>query len=318
MTGVSKIFAAILLLAGVVLAGFSYYLSQRPAPVPAPAPPSAVADAPVQPAVPAASHPVVLASSNIVAGTRLEKDMLKVQQWPIALTQGYVKVEDVVGEVARLDIAVGEPVTTQLLAQGLSRQLRPGERAIAIAVDEVVGAGNRVAPGDMVDVFFALKKNDEVQGSQVRLLQSRIRVLAYGTQSVDGPPPADDKASPQRASAVTARSAVLAVPVADVNELLLATKAGQLQLALRSPEDEVIPDRDLFVQRKSVVPALATLSAEQRESLNDGPNRAYAGDSLAQLDAPAPQVAKKALASGSGGGRTIEVLRGDSAQRVRY
>jgi len=318
MTGVSKIFAAILLVAGIVLAALAYFLATRPTPAPAPAMATSTEQAPVKPAVPEAVHAVVLAESAILAGTRLEAGMFKVVKWPVSLEHGYAKPEDLVGEVARLDIAAGEPVTKQVLAQGLSRQLRAGERAVAVPVDEVVGAGNRVTPGDLVDVFFALKKNDEIEGSQVRLLQSRVRVLAYGVQSIDGPPATDAKSAGQRGSAAQAKSALLAVPVDDVNELMLASRSGQLQLALRSPEDDIVPDRDLFVPRQPVVPTIANLTPEQREALSSGPNRAYAGDSLVQLGSPEPQPAKRAATTGSGAGRTIEVLRGDSAQRVRY
>ncbi|MBV7486653.1 Flp pilus assembly protein CpaB [Bordetella sp. BOR01] len=320
MTGVSKILAAVLLVAGIVLAALAYYLASRPAPQPAAAP-VAVAPAPVEPAVPQASYPVVLASKALQAGTRLDADMLKVQQWPLALSQGYAKPEDLVGEVVRLDIAAGEPVTNQMLAQGLARQLHAGERAVAVPVDEIVGAGNRVTPGDLVDVFFSLEKGQEVQGSQVRLLQSRVRVLAYGAQSIDGPPVEADKPAVQRPAATPpARSALLAVPVDRVNELLLASRSGRLQLALRAPDDETLPDRNLFAPRQPVMAARAGLSAEQRAALADGPNRAFAGDSLAQLDGPAPQPVRRSGGGGSGpgGGRSIEVLRGDSAQRVPY
>src|SRR3546814_9757896 len=72
-------------------------------------------------------------------------------------------------QVARLDVAVGEPISGQSLAQGLAQQLHAGERAVAVPVDEIIGAGNRVAPGDLVYIFFALEKDNEVKGSQVRL-----------------------------------------------------------------------------------------------------------------------------------------------------
>jgi pilus assembly protein CpaB len=321
MTGVSKILAALLLVTGIVLAGLAYYLASKPAApvVPAPVAAAPAQQVPEQPAVPAANYDVVLAAADILAGTRIDAGMLKVDQWPVALTQGYAKPEALIGEVARLDIVAGEPVTKQVLAQGLSKQLRSGERAVAVPVDEVSGAGNNITPGDLVDVFFALRKGDEVDATQVRLLQSRIRVLAYGAQSVDGPAVVHDKSTPHRAASAQARSALLAVPVADVNELVLASKSGQLQLALRSPEDEVVPDRGLFAPRQAVMPAQASLTREQREALELGPNRAYAGDSLAQLDKPTTQPVKRATSSsGNVGARTIEVVRGDNAQHVPY
>ena len=68
MTGVSKILAAVLLAAGIVLAALAYYLARQPAPAPAAAQATA-APAPEQPAAPRATYPVVLAAKDIQAGT---------------------------------------------------------------------------------------------------------------------------------------------------------------------------------------------------------------------------------------------------------
>lgn len=315
MTGVTKILAAVLMVAGIMLAIFAYYLARRPAPPPRPAPATHVA---AEPAAPSAQHPVVLAAKNIPAGTRIGADMLKVEQWPVDLDRGYARPADLVGEVARLDIAAGEPVTKLVLAQGIARQLREGERAVAVPVDEIVGAGNHIAPGDLVDVFFALEKNQEVQGSQVRLLQSRVRVLAYGADSIDGPAAASEKPVHRSGVPAPARSALLAVPVDHVNELLLASRSGRLQLALRAPGDETLPDRALFVARKPVMPPRPDLTSEQHQALDEAVNRAYAGDSLAQLAGSTPEPVKRSSAVARGEGRTIEILRGGSAQRVAY
>ena len=184
---------------------------------------------------------------------------------------------------------------------------------------QVVGGGNRIAPGDLVDVFFMLEKGVEVQGGQARLLQSQVRVLAYGASSVDGP---EEKSALPGPPGQPARTAVLAVPVEQVNELMLASRSGRLQLALRPVGDDGKPDTQLFAQRGAVLPARPDLTPEQREQLLSGPNRAYAGESLAQLDGTVPVPAAKPApvraTGGGGGGRTVEILRGDKSERVRY
>lgn len=319
MSSLSKIIAGVLLAAGLVLAFVAWRLASAPS-APAPAPAGPVASAPAAPAEPPVKrYPVVVAATPIPAGTRIDGDkMLKVDQWQVALSGSYSSPAPLQGAYVRVDVAAGDPLLPSMLAQGLARQLKPGERALAIAVDEVVGGGNRIAPGDLVDVFFVLEKGVEIQGGQARLLQSQVRVLAYGAASLDGP---EEKSTLPGPPGQPARTAVLAVPVDQVNELVLASRSGRLQLALRPVGDDGKPDTQLFAQRSAVLPARADLTPEQREQLLSGPNRAYAGDSLAQLDAPTPAARPapaRAAGAGGGGGRTVEILRGDKSERVRY
>lgn len=321
MSSLSKIVAGFLLVAGLVLAFVAWRLASAPA-----SPPVSTSPAPSTPAAaatPVQLYPVVVAQNPIPAGTRINSEsMLTVAEWQAPLSGGYSTKAALEGAVTKVDIAKGDPLLPSLLAQGLARQLKSGERAVAIAVDEVIGGGNRVAPGDWVDVFFMIEKGQEVPGGQARLLQSQVRVLAYGKDSVDGP---EEKSAGQQQGASTqpAKTAVLAVPIEHVNELILASRSGRLQLALRPLNDDSMPDAQLFAQRGTVLPVRADLSPEQREALKQGPNRAFAGESLVQLDgsttaARAPTAPVRGASSGAGGGRTVEIVRGDKSERVRY
>jgi pilus assembly protein CpaB len=318
MSSLSKIVAGMLLVAGLVLAFIAWRLASAPA---SPPPSSAPAPAPAAPAAaPVKLYPVVVAREPMPAGTRIDTaKMLSVAQWQAALSGGYETVAPLEGAVTKVDIAAGDPILPSLLAQGLARQLKPGERAVAIGVDEVIGGANRIAPGDWVDVFFMMEKGQEVPGAQARLLQAQVRVLAYGKASVDGPEekPAGQPGTPNQ----PAKTAVLAVPLEQVNELMLASRAGRLQLALRPLDDDSVPDAQLFVQRGSVLPVRADLTPDQREALKQAPNRAFAGESLVQLDGTttvARTPAAAARGASPGGGRTVEILRGDKSERVRY
>lgn len=318
MSSMSKILAGVLLAAGLVLAFLAWRLAVRPAPVAAVAEvrvaPQEVARAPVA----SERFPVVVAAATLEAGTKLDSaTMLAVAQWPVALEGGYAKTDALQGAVTRVAISAGQPLLQPMLAHGLATQLQAGERAVAISVDEVIGAANRIVPGDMVDVFFTLEKGNEVQAGQARLLQPRVRVLAYGGQSIDGPSN-EEKAAQKNGMNQTPRTAVLAVGVEQVNELLLATRAGRLQLALRPAGDTDVPDSSLFATRATVLPGRVDLSQEQRLALQNGNNRAFAGDSLLQLEQPKPVRETAASPARSSGGRTVEVLRGSQSERVRY
>lgn len=318
MSSLSKIIAGILLVAGLVLAFLAWRLASHTSPPPA-APAPVATQAPAAP--PVTLHPVVVAREAIPAGTRIDSaKMLMVAQWQAALSNSFDSVTPLEGAVTRVDIAIGDPIVPSLLAQGLAKQLKPGERAVAVAVDEVIGGGNRIAPGDLVDVFFMVEKSPEVPGGQARLLQSQVRVLAYGRQSVDGP---EEKSMLQQGPGQPAKTAVLAVPVEQINDLILASRAGRLQLALRPVGDDATPDTTLFAKRGTVLATRPDLTPAQREALQTGPNRAFAGDSLVQLDGTTTQATcaptnRVTAAGGGGGGRTVEIVRGDKSERVRY
>ncbi|WP_459614881.1 Flp pilus assembly protein CpaB [Bordetella sp. 2513F-2] len=302
-----------LVLLALVLGYLAYRLAVRPAPLPPPV------TAVEQVAPPPRTYPVVVAARPIAAGERIDAAALEIERWPTLPAAALPAVDGLVGETARLDIAAGQPVTQALLVRGLARYLQPGERAVTIPVDDLSGVQNRVQPGDRVDLFYVVERGIEVAGTQTRLLQSAVKVLAYGMNSVDGPSASEDKPAAGQRGSPAARNAVLAVPVERVNELLLASRSGRLQMALRAPEDAAQPDPALFPPRLPVLAARPGLTPEQQARVRDPVNQAYAGEALPQLAGPAPvQEARPRPASPAGTGRSVEVVRGDAVQQVRY
>ena len=243
MSSLSKIIAGVLLAAGLVLAFVAWRLASAPSSPPQPVTPVA-ASAPA-PQEPVKFYPVVVAAKAIPAGTRIAPDMLEVAKWQVACRAAFRRPTCSPARSCAPTSPWAIPLPS-MLAHGMASLLQPGERALAVAVDEVSGGGNRILPGDFVDVFFMLDKSSEVQAGQARLLQSQLRVLAYGANSLDGP---EEKSLLQQgAPAQPAKTAVLAVPVERVSELMLASRAGRLQLALRPLGDAGVPDIALFPQ----------------------------------------------------------------------
>jgi pilus assembly protein CpaB len=230
---------------------------------------------------------------------------------------------DAIGKILKLDVSAGEPIMPSQLAQGLANYLNPDERAVSIATDELVGVANSVTPGDFVDIFITLDKTAEVMGGQTRLMLSHIRILAYGANTIDGPlTPSNTTNVRNGPPAAIPRTAILAVPLANVNELLLASKAGRLSFALRSPKDNAEPDTTLFASREPVLPGKPGLSIAQKAVLAMPVNAAYAGESLAQFGGAPPPLQTKPLARRqalrSGAGRSIQVIRGNQSETLRY
>lgn len=186
------------------------------------------------------TFPVVVAARDLRAGDRIEADALTVEQWLAMPSQGRISFEGLLGKYVRRDVAAGEPVTDALLARGLSAYLQPGERAVPVLLNRIAPTvrGFPVQPGDLVDAIF--DPGPGAEGQSARLLQARVPVLAYGDRSLDGVFPAVRDMAEQNAEPLPP-SAVLAVPLNKVGEILQAAHAGRLTLVLRPPVDELLP-----------------------------------------------------------------------------
>lgn len=289
--------AALLLvaLAGVLLLAAAVIALRRPA---------ANALPPSQPTA-VAGVQVVVAARDLPAGLPIQADALELRQLPQLPTGALADPAPLVGRVPAAAIAAATPVTSALLARGVALTLAPGERALAVPVDELSAAGNRIAPGDYVDVFMSLGSRrgglQDEDVTQARLLLSRLRVLGYGSRDVGDATPsaAPAGAAPDatpgngRAAAIAgrgredggatatapgaARSAVLAVPVEQAARLLLGAQSGKLFLALRNPGDAGQPDLALFPQPRGVLRPRLDLSEDQRERVDSAENAAFAG-----------------------------------------
>jgi pilus assembly protein CpaB len=324
MNNVTKIVAALLVLLAVLLGVYAFVLATKP--------PTQVA-ASVQPVQPASQqYDVVVADKLLPGGTPIDAAALKVVKLPINPEGSYANTTSLAGKIPKFDIGPGTPVTESGLVKGLTLLLEAGQRAVAVSVDEVIGTGNRVTPGDFVDVFFMLKQGQDVNKTQSRLLLSRLKVLTYGDASVDGNAPADKapaQAGQSPQNKTVPRTAVLAVPSADVNRLLLAAQNDRLQLALRNPTDDTAPDVALFPEAPPVLPGKTTLTAQQRDELNQPDNKAFAGTELAGLAGDARAAVKPVVRIAQPVARretpapvveqnSVEVVRGTKRETVGF
>lgn len=324
----SRIAALLLVVVAAVLAIAAFGLGRRAAQSNVAQAPAGAASAPAGQATRPATVSVVAAASALPAGQPITAASLKLQPAAQALPEGYTSVDAVAGDVPLVDIPAGSAITANLLAHGVAMELQPGERALAVPVDEQSSAGSRILPGDYVDVFLDLKSGtssaygngNKPLPSQARLLVSRLRVLAFGNRDLPRPMPlarataAGGKAADKAAAATNenqaARTAVLAVPLAEVDRLLLGTQDGRLVLALRHPGDAGQPDDALFPQPRSALSPIAKLTPEQRQALQSPENRAFAGIDGAGLAGQAHALPPSAARTIRNAPRRVEIIRG--------
>jgi len=276
-------------------------------------PAKAPAAAPTGTAAPTVS--MVVASKALPAGHLLQAEDVRLQ--PVAmLPPGAVALEaSVLGRTLAQPAAEGDPVIASRLLGGIAAGLQPGERAVAIKVDESSAVGHKLAPGDWVDVLVVLRKDSqEVDATQARQLLARKRVLAYGSQmeGAAGKDGADEAAR----TGQPPRTAVLAVQAQEVNALLLAERQGQVLLALRNPLDrEEAPSR-------AAVPSHEVVVLEQLA--RTAPGRALPPSQTASLLTAhhgLPPAARRPGGEGSpprATGLAVEVLRGNRSETVHY
>lgn len=135
-------------------------LSSRPAPIVEP-----VAAPPPPPPAPVMAQ-VLVAQSNITAGTRVTAEALVWQDWPVdAVRAEYITIEtqpeamsEMAGAIVRSTILAGEPIRSEMLAARtggvMAALLEPGMRAAPVAISPRTSSGGFIAPGDSVDVVL--------------------------------------------------------------------------------------------------------------------------------------------------------------------
>ncbi|AXV84163.1 Flp pilus assembly protein CpaB [Ralstonia solanacearum] len=269
-----QIFAAALLLLAVILGAVAWKNAHRP-----PAPVAAQQNENGK-----TLYPVVVTVKPLEAGKPITADQVGVESLPINPADAFADVSKVVGREPIVPIGVGVPLIGSQLSSGLALQIVPGQRAVAITVDEVVGVGNRVMPGDYVDVFLVLRKDgQEIDDSKARLLLPHLRVLAFGPLAVNEGPQKQPDANAVTHRVDQAKTAVLAVPVESVNQLAIAHQSGRLLLALRNPSDDAEP-----TVRPQDAQALAVANRNPLDAAQAGVSLASVTGGTRRLTVPPP------------------------------
>jgi pilus assembly protein CpaB len=236
---------ALVIIVGLVLLGAGawfgrgLFLQERPRAVQVTAP---------RPEPPKVTAPQVLVARNdLQTGQIIKPDDLRWQVWPEGtLSPTYVvesrrPMSDFVGAVARQPISTGEPITeARIVLPGsrsfMSAVLRPGMRAVSVAVTPTSGIAGFVFAGDQVDLILTHKitRGEGRDHLVTETLLRNVRVLAMD-QKVDAKP--GDPAQ-------IARTATFELTPKQVEIIAIATEMGRLSLSLRSLQDNPDTERE--------------------------------------------------------------------------
>jgi pilus assembly protein CpaB len=225
---------------------------------------------------------VLVTARSLEAGSRIAAADLATRRWPAAsIDRSWLApgaAPQLVGQVATARLAAGTPISRAMLLAGggssLAAGIRPGRRAISIAVSPAGGLSGFLAPGDRVDVLLTqtLGKRRTAQ-----TLLADLAVLGVDSQGRGDPPPApgDDLVAEALATAGPPGLVTLEVSPREAEALAVAAELGTLSLVLRGPAAEPRPvrgrrwDSDVtglpaaLLAASDAAPAAAPLAAPQ-------------------------------------------------------
>jgi pilus assembly protein CpaB len=187
-------------------------------------------------------YEVLVADTNLPAGTFVKPQHVRWQRWPTDdVPESYVlrsqrTEEEMVGAVVRHGIAPGEPITDGAVVKPgdrgfLAAVLSPGMRAVSVPVTPAASNSGLIFPGDRVDLILTqtLISTDGQGGATRRVSETvleNIRILAMGTETSDDPK--------EGKSHEKAKTATLEVTPHQAEAVALVTELGKLSLSLRS------------------------------------------------------------------------------------
>ncbi|SHL43468.1 Flp pilus assembly protein CpaB [Phytopseudomonas punonensis] len=245
-----------LVLAGVFLVGavitgyWGITLSRQSAPAAPPVAPAAAPVAAVGTQLQAQVDEkqrinVVVLARAVQPLVAISRDDLAVERMRIAPPGSFASPEQVLGRTLWRETPAGTVLnqTAFEMSGPLARMIRPHERALAVAVDEVIGGGGHLSPGDYVDVLLYLRQGEGNAEQTAQVVIPALRLLSVGYnlgitndgEAAQSPADADEERRRRRNAPTTA---VLAVPEVLLTRLMLATQIGSLRLAVRSVDEK--------------------------------------------------------------------------------
>ena len=173
---------------------------------------------------------VVIAATDVAYGQVLQQENLEFKKIPEQLMteEIFLRIEDVIGKVAKGEIFQGEAIVSKRLAehnQGtiLAALVNQNMRAVSVRVDDVIGVAGFLLPGNRVDI---LSSRMDKRRSITRTVLQNIKVLAV-----------DQTAEASKDKPLLVRAVTLEVSPKDSEALFQAIQEGSIHLTLRNPID---------------------------------------------------------------------------------
>lgn len=242
------------LVAGLAAAALAYVFLSRQTPTTAP-----------PPTVAPQLTTVVEATAKIDIRQPIKPEMVQLVNVPPSKVapNAATSLNAVLNQVAVNPIAPGQQIAVTDVqppsgALGLDFLLKPGQRAITIALDPISSVAGFVKPGDHVDILctfqgrpgrtltrtvlqnvYLLATGSQVLPSSAPPQQSNTTIGGSGNNTNAANPDGDAQAG---SKPIDVPNATVLVTPTDAEKLILAVQKGKLQLALRSATDQTMDE----------------------------------------------------------------------------
>lgn len=199
-----------------------------------------------------AKQRVVIAAKDINEMETIDDTMLQTVERPVDFIEpkALTNPENAIGQVALAPIKKDEQILESKIMRpgpgtGLSLQVSPSKRAVAIPIDEMRGVAKLLKPGDRIDVISALDIGKGAdQKREVKTLLQDVVILATGLKIANELPRLFETSGKETyirnlRSDTNFSTITIEVDPKEAQDLIyiLSTSPGSLFLALRHPSD---------------------------------------------------------------------------------
>jgi pilus assembly protein CpaB len=177
---------------------------------------------------------VIVAGQDIPEGRVIDRIDLKTVQMPVQIVPdaAFSRIDSVIGRVTRVAVFKGEAIVPGRLAPvgtgpGLELKIPPGQRAMAVRINDVAGISGLIQPNSRVDVLVTIEESPGSSKQVAKLFMSNMLVLSVGTEIQRD----------TQGKAINATTVTLAVTPEEAEQLAIAMNTGAIQLVLRGYGD---------------------------------------------------------------------------------
>jgi pilus assembly protein CpaB len=180
---------------------------------------------------------ILVAGQDIPARTKITRDMLRETQRAAneIESDAILDPRQIDGKLALITIPTGSIITSSKVGSpvetSLTYRLKPGTRAVSIAIDRVKSVSGLIQAGDKVDVIAVPPRDNQSQPRGYTILRG-VTVLALGNSlETAGATPSPDNQNYQTITLELTPEQTDMIAMADLNTTL--------RLALRSPKEPI-------------------------------------------------------------------------------